>query len=195
MNFLYLPCWVSYLCLMSTPVNLGKQTLFLSEIIAPVKCFLILLFSFLLFLPYTGSSQNKARLMIKGCVIDENNKKIMGAKLTLYKNSRKVYTKTTSSTGKFEFALETNYKYRNEYILEVIKKSYPVKKYKFSFGVLNDHAPLISTLKEGEIKIVEENSDEKVFDIKGGVVEVLNNKIIVLAEAPPQSSPPAGGKE
>ena len=126
---------------MSTPVNLGKQTLSLSEIITPVKCFLILLFSFLLFLPYTGSSQNKARLMIKGCVIDENNKKIMGAKLTLYKNSRKVYTKTTSSTGKFEFALETNYKYRNEYILEVIKKSYPVKKYKFSTFVPSDARP------------------------------------------------------
>ena len=51
-----------------------------------------------------------------------------------------------------------------------------------SFGVLNDHAPLISTLLEGEIKIVEENNNEKFFVIKGGVVEVLNNRIIVLAE-------------
>lgn len=57
-----------------------------------------------------------------------------------------------------------------------------------SFGVLDDHAPIISTLKEGEIKIVEENNDEKIFDIKGGVVEVLNNRIIVLAEAPPSVS-------
>ena len=58
-----------------------------------------------------------------------------------------------------------------------------------SFGVLNDHAPLISTLKEGEITVVEDNSEEKVFEIKGGVVEVLNNRIIVLAEAPPQALP------
>ena len=51
-----------------------------------------------------------------------------------------------------------------------------------SFGVLNDHAPMISTLKEGEIKIVEENNEEKGFEINGGVVEVLKNRIIVLAE-------------
>ena len=51
-----------------------------------------------------------------------------------------------------------------------------------SFGVLNDHAPLISTLKEGEIKIVEESNEEKGFEINGGVVEVLKNRIIVLAE-------------
>ncbi len=52
-----------------------------------------------------------------------------------------------------------------------------------SFGVLKDHAPMISTLKEGEINVVEEeNNDEKMFEIKGGVVEILNNRIIVLAE-------------
>jgi len=50
-----------------------------------------------------------------------------------------------------------------------------------SFGLLNDHAAIVSTLKEGEIKIVE-NGTEKTFPIKGGVVEVNNNKVIVLAE-------------
>jgi F-type H+-transporting ATPase subunit epsilon len=50
-----------------------------------------------------------------------------------------------------------------------------------SFGLLNDHAPLISTLKEGEIKIVE-NGKEQVFPVKGEVVEVNKNKVIVLAE-------------
>lgn len=50
-----------------------------------------------------------------------------------------------------------------------------------SFGLLNDHAPLVSTLKEGEIKIVE-NGNEQIFPVKGGVVEVNNNKVIVLAE-------------
>jgi F-type H+-transporting ATPase subunit epsilon len=49
------------------------------------------------------------------------------------------------------------------------------------FGILNNHAALVSTLKEGEIKIVE-NGNEKLFAIKGGVVEVNNNKVIVLAE-------------
>lgn len=51
-----------------------------------------------------------------------------------------------------------------------------------SFGVLNNHAPIISTLISGKIKIVEDKQDPKFFNVKGGVVEVLNNKIIVLAE-------------
>lgn len=51
-----------------------------------------------------------------------------------------------------------------------------------SFGILKDHAPIVSTLKAGEIKIVETSKQEKVFEINGGVVEVNNNKIIVLAE-------------
>ena len=51
-----------------------------------------------------------------------------------------------------------------------------------SFGILNNHASLISTLKNGKIKVVDEKQATQLFDIKGGVVEVLNNKIIVLAE-------------
>ena len=51
-----------------------------------------------------------------------------------------------------------------------------------SFGILNDHAPIVSTLKAGEVKVVESNKEEKLFEINGGVVEVNNNKIIVLAE-------------
>ncbi|MDC1221484.1 ATP synthase F1 subunit epsilon [Salibacteraceae bacterium] len=50
-----------------------------------------------------------------------------------------------------------------------------------SFGVLNDHAPIISSLAEGSVKL---NTDqgEKSFEINGGVVEVLKNKVIVLAD-------------
>ncbi len=52
-----------------------------------------------------------------------------------------------------------------------------------SFGILNNHAALVSTLKEGEIKILEQGkTSEQLFPIKGGVVEVSNNKVIVLAE-------------
>ena len=50
-----------------------------------------------------------------------------------------------------------------------------------SFGIMKDHAPIVSTLKAGEIKVVE-NGIEKLFPVSGGVVEVNNNKIIVLAE-------------
>ena len=51
-----------------------------------------------------------------------------------------------------------------------------------SFGVLKNHAPLISSLKKGAVKIVDEQKQNLSFPIKGGVVEVLKNKIIVLAE-------------
>mgnify|MGYP002712057379 FL=1 len=50
-----------------------------------------------------------------------------------------------------------------------------------SFGILKDHAPIVSTLKAGEIKVIE-NGNEKLFPVNGGVVEVNNNKVIVLAE-------------
>jgi F-type H+-transporting ATPase subunit epsilon len=51
-----------------------------------------------------------------------------------------------------------------------------------SFGVLKNHAPLISSLKKGNVKITDEQKQDYTFPIKGGVVEVLKNKIIVLAE-------------
>lgn len=52
-----------------------------------------------------------------------------------------------------------------------------------SFEVLNNHAPLISVLQKGRIKLVNKGEkEEQFFEIKGGVIEVLNNKILVLAE-------------
>ena len=68
-----------------------------------------------------------------------------------------------------------------------------------SFQVLNGHAPVISSLAQGEVKvnltevlgeevstdgIVVDSSDNKIIrvPIKGGVVEMLNNKVIILAE-------------
>jgi F-type H+-transporting ATPase subunit epsilon len=51
------------------------------------------------------------------------------------------------------------------------------------FGILNNHAPLIATLKKGTVKVTDAAKKVENFVINGGVVEVLNNKIIVLAEA------------
>lgn len=48
------------------------------------------------------------------------------------------------------------------------------------FQVLNNHAPIISTLKKGTVKVATAEG-EKTFEINGGVVEVLNNKVVVLA--------------
>lgn len=52
-----------------------------------------------------------------------------------------------------------------------------------SFEVLNNHAPLISVLQKGKIKLVNKGEkEERFFEINGGVIEVLNNKVLVLAE-------------
>jgi F-type H+-transporting ATPase subunit epsilon len=51
-----------------------------------------------------------------------------------------------------------------------------------SFEILDRHAPLISVLKQGKIKIEDMQKQVQFFDIKGGVVEVLNNKVLILAE-------------
>jgi F-type H+-transporting ATPase subunit epsilon len=50
-----------------------------------------------------------------------------------------------------------------------------------SFGVMNNHAPMIASLKAGEI-VVKNGNSEQQFAVNGGVVEVLKNKVIVLAE-------------
>ena len=49
------------------------------------------------------------------------------------------------------------------------------------FEILNNHAPIISTLTEGEVRIIKKNDQKELFDINGGVIEMQNNKIIVLA--------------
>ncbi|WP_018477222.1 ATP synthase F1 subunit epsilon [Pontibacter roseus] len=51
-----------------------------------------------------------------------------------------------------------------------------------SFEVLDSHAPLISTLDNGRIRITTAQG-QTFYTVDGGVVEVLNNKIIVLAES------------
>lgn len=51
-----------------------------------------------------------------------------------------------------------------------------------SLGILKGHAPLITTLKSGTIKVVEENAAVQTFTVKGGVAEVLNNNVIILAD-------------
>lgn len=50
------------------------------------------------------------------------------------------------------------------------------------FQVLNDHAPLVSTLARGPV-VVQTASGQQSFTVDGGVVEVLQNKVLVLAEA------------
>ena len=51
------------------------------------------------------------------------------------------------------------------------------------FEILEKHAPLVSALKAGRVKVLKDkNNHLSYFDIQSGFVEVLNNKVVVLVE-------------
>tara|TARA_B100000963_G_scaffold40097_1_gene29804 strand:+ start:7002 stop:7238 length:237 start_codon:yes stop_codon:yes gene_type:complete len=50
------------------------------------------------------------------------------------------------------------------------------------FEILNNHAPIISSLREGDIRIISIDNKVEKFQINGGVIEMKKNKIIVLAD-------------
>jgi len=62
-------------------------------------------------------------------------------------------------------------------------KSVRVPGKKGSFQVLKDHAPIVSTLENGPVIIVDNSEKEIRFEIDGGVIEVKLNRIILLAES------------
>ena len=49
------------------------------------------------------------------------------------------------------------------------------------FEILENHAALVAALSKGKIKLITEN-ETLFFEINGGVVEVLKNKVQILAE-------------
>ena len=52
-----------------------------------------------------------------------------------------------------------------------------------SFEVLEKHAPLVSALKAGRVKVLKDKQQHVLyFDITGGFVEVINNRVTLLAE-------------
>ena len=53
---------------------------------------------------------------------------------------------------------------------------------KGSFEILNNHAPIISTLENGVIKVKDPEGNLSNFEIQSGVIEAKENHIIVLAE-------------
>ena len=53
---------------------------------------------------------------------------------------------------------------------------------KGSFEILKNHAPIISTLDSGSIKIMDPKHETTYIEIQGGVIEAKSNNIVVLAE-------------
>jgi F-type H+-transporting ATPase subunit epsilon len=50
------------------------------------------------------------------------------------------------------------------------------------FEVLDKHAPLVSALGVGNVKVLLKGSASETYAIQGGFVEVINNKATVLVE-------------
>ncbi|MDP4266081.1 MAG: F0F1 ATP synthase subunit epsilon [Bacteroidota bacterium] len=51
-----------------------------------------------------------------------------------------------------------------------------------SFEILNHHAPMVSVLGMGKIKVIDTAKNVSYYEIKKGIVQVLNNTVVVLAE-------------
>jgi len=52
-----------------------------------------------------------------------------------------------------------------------------------SFEVMKNHAPIISTLSRGTIKVITETDQQHLIDIVSGIIEVKANNISILAVA------------
>ena len=50
------------------------------------------------------------------------------------------------------------------------------------FEILDKHAPLVSALGTGNVKVLKDKSATENYTIKSGFVEVSNNKVTVLVE-------------
>jgi len=55
------------------------------------------------------------------------------------------------------------------------------------FEVLEKHAPIVSALKAGKLKILKDKNSSSQYAIQGGFVEVMNNKTTVLVEGAKES--------
>ena len=52
---------------------------------------------------------------------------------------------------------------------------------KGSFEILSNHAPIVSTLSQGTIKVITETDQTEKIDIVSGIIEVKANVISILA--------------
>lgn len=50
------------------------------------------------------------------------------------------------------------------------------------FEIMNNHAPIISSLRRGVIRLVTHDDQEQTFDIRGGVVKGQRNDLLILVQ-------------
>jgi F-type H+-transporting ATPase subunit epsilon len=51
-----------------------------------------------------------------------------------------------------------------------------------TFEMLDNHAPIISTLQKGTVKITDTNNQQTSIELTGGSIEMSNNKVTILAD-------------
>ncbi len=54
-------------------------------------------------------------------------------------------------------------------------------------GILPHHAPLLTLLKPGEVRVVKADGQEDYLAVSGGFMEVLGNKVTILADTAERS--------
>ena len=52
------------------------------------------------------------------------------------------------------------------------------------FEVLKGHAPIVSGLSKGDVRITLESGEKQVFKIARGFIEVFNDEVSVLVQEP-----------
>ena len=50
------------------------------------------------------------------------------------------------------------------------------------FEILQNHAPIISSLSKGTLRLATDSDETKTFDIRGGVVKGQKNDILILVQ-------------
>ena len=50
------------------------------------------------------------------------------------------------------------------------------------FEILNNHAPIVAALGQGEVRILDNSGEKKVFKIRKGFIEVLKNDVSLLVQ-------------
>lgn len=72
-------------------------------------------------------------------------------------------------------------------ILSTVVSSFTAPGVMGGFQVLKSHAPLLSSVSIGEVKVVDESGAETRYATSGGFVEVRENKVVMLAETAERS--------
>ena len=50
-------------------------------------------------------------------------------------------------------------------------------------AILDNHAPLLTSLQPGEVRIIQDGSEDIYLYLSGGFIEVLGNQVTILADA------------